>query len=531
MEANFFRVLADELTAELIGLRIEKIHAPAEDVLVLALHGHGRSRRLCFRPGRTGGLLFLSEQRPTNPAQASARVMWLRKRLVGRRLLASQSDWPALRLAFALTPRDLPQAGGWLVFDLRAGLTLEEGFPCPPEPLWPDLATALDDVEVWRAFPQLTPPLRRRLAALAAGDPIAANALLERLTQARPEGFFLPAEGEPCVWPGEQCGPSCATALEAARIHGERTLFSQLARAEEKDGRELAAQAKRRLERQLAQLEQDRARHARLAALAVAAEALQIALSGLEARPGCERVELPHPTQGQVEVPLDGRLSPAENMARLFRLAAKGRRGLEHVERRRALLVSGAGLETSSTKPTGAGSSSPSVAPVLPMRYKGLSVACFRTTDGFLVLRGKSSQANHEMLSRAASPHDYWLHAAGGPSAHVILRRDYPDQDVPERSLAEAATLCALKSWRKDDAKAEVLLAKVKDVRKVKGAAMGSVAVDQVERTLLVPLDPALEERLAVTLPVLEAIHPAPFSSGGAAVGRGASKRQRKDKR
>lgn len=38
----------------------------------------------------------------------------------------------------------------------------------------------------------------------------------------------------------------------------------------------------------------------------------------------------------------------------------------------------------------------------------------------------------------------------------------------------------------------------VRDVRKVKGAAIGSVAVDQVERTLVVTLDPTLEERLAV---------------------------------
>jgi len=136
---------------------------------------------------------------------------------------------------------------------------------------------------------------------------------------------------------------------------------------------------------------------------------------------------------------------------------------------------------------------------LLPKRYQGLAVSCFRTTDGFLVLRGKSSQANHDMLSRAAGPHDYRLHAAGGPSAHVILRRDYPDQPVPEQSLLEAAGLCALKSWRKDDAKAEVLLALVKDVRKVKGAAIGSVAVDQVERTLLVALDPGLEERLALS--------------------------------
>jgi hypothetical protein len=206
-------------------------------------------------------------------------------------------------------------------------------------------------------------------------------------------------------------------------------------------------------------------------------------------------------------VPLDPRLSPAENMARLFRLAAKGRRGLEHCERRRAQLLAGVGPELLPAREAKAGNApdkaktAPALPFVLPKRYQGLAVSMFRTSDGFMVLRGKSSQANHDMLSKAASPHDYWLHAAGGPSAHVILRRDYPDQPVPERSLIEAATLCALKSYRKDDAKAEVLLARVKDVRKVKGAAIGSVAVDEVERTLLVALDPELEQRLAAAPP------------------------------
>jgi hypothetical protein len=101
---------------------------------------------------------------------------------------------------------------------------------------------------------------------------------------------------------------------------------------------------------------------------------------------------------------------------------------------------------------------------------------------------------------------------------------------VPERSLAEAATLCALKSWRKDDAKAEVLLAKVKDVRKVKGAAMGSVAVDQVGA-------PACAARSGPgRASGRDAAGAGGHPSGSGqlwrgAVGRGASKRQRKDKR
>ncbi len=501
MEANFFRFLAEELSALLVGKHIEKVHGPAEGVTVLTLHGEGRKLHLIFRPAKAAGLLFVTDQRPANPFTAPARVMWLRKRLTGRKLLKASCDWPNLRLAFALSPRDVPAAGRWLVFDLREELTLAEDFPAPQEPAWPPLARILDESEVWREHPQITPPLRKHLSALAQADPRHASRLLERLASAACDGFFTTGDAPPLAWPGAD--PQTvrhASALEASRVHGERVMFSQLARSEEAEALDHAALAKKRLKRQLALLDKDEQRHAALAALARPAEALQIALSGLKTTKQQQSITLEHPAHGAVVVPLDTRLSPAENMARLFQQAAKGRRGLEHVARRREQLLSGIGPELLPARSQATPRSSAPPAPLLlPKRYQGLAVSCFRTTDGFLVLRGKSSQANHEMLSRAAGPHDYWLHAAGGPSAHVILRRDYPDQPVPEQSLLEAAVLCALKSWRKDDAKAEVLLAQVRDVRKVKGAAIGSVAVDQVERTLLVALDPGLEKRLALS--------------------------------
>ncbi len=515
MEANFFRFLADELATALSGQRLEKIHGPADGVLVFTLHGQGRTSHLIFRPAKTVGLLFFSADRPANPFTAPARVMWLRKRLTGRRLLEARADWPALRLAFALSPRDVPAAGQWLVFDLRGelsgGLALATDFPAVPEPSWPLLPRILDDAEVWRAHPQITPPLRKRLATLAADNPAHAAQLLERLQRGQPDSFFLPLAPlrpeapprPPLVWDeGEPGTERFASASAAATVFGQRTLFPQLARAEDAGAVDQAAKGRQRVARQLALLDQDEARHHTLAELSVAAEALQIALSGLKITPQQPSIVLEHPERGPVTVPLNSRLTPAENMAHLFRQAAKGRRGLAHVERRRAELAAGAGPELLPAAARRPQDSAPRPAPVVvPKRYQGLAVACFRTSDGFLALRGKSSQANHDMLSRAAAPFDLWFHVAGGPSAHLILKRDFPDQKVPETSLLEAAGLCALKSYRKADAKAEVLCALVRDVRKVKGAAIGSVAVDQVQRTLRVALDPSLEERLAVGAP------------------------------
>ncbi|MDP3427561.1 MAG: NFACT RNA binding domain-containing protein, partial [Humidesulfovibrio sp.] len=379
-------------------------------------------------------------------------------------------DWPNLRLALALSPRDVPAAGHWAVFDLRAGLTLEDDFPVPLEPSWPSLERILDDPEVWRGHPQLTPPLRKRLSVLAAqsdASPAQAARLLARLQAGASDSFHLPPAplrpdsppAPPLAWdeglPGAE---RFASASEAATAFGQRTLFPQLSRAEDAGSLDEAATLRKRVARQQALLDQDEARHNSLARLSSAAEALQIALSGLKTTPQHPGIMLDHPEHGPVEVPLDPRLSPVENMTQLFRQAAKGRRGLAHVQRRRGELAAGTGLELHPARTSGGKPQADRPAPaVLPKRYQGLAVALFRTTDGFLVLRGKSSQANHDMLSKAAGPFDLWFHVAGGPSAHVILKRDYPDQQVPRASLDEAAGLCALKSFRKDDAKAEVL--------------------------------------------------------------------------
>ncbi len=515
MEANFFRFLAGELSTALTGQRFEKIHGPADGVLVFTLHGQGRTAHLIFRPAKAAGLFFLTLDRPANPPEPPMRVMWLRKRLIGRRLLEARVDWPNLRLAFALSPRDVPAAGKWIVFDLRASssdaLTLAEDFPEPQEPSWPELSRILDSAEIWRDHPQITPRLRKHLTSLAAANPTQALRLLLRLQDGKSDTFHLPPAplrpesppSPPLAWdegiPGTE---HFASASEAATAFGQRTLFPQLSQAEDAESLDLATKLRKRSARQQALLDQDEARHQSLAGLSVAAEALQIALSGLKATPQMSSMTLEHPEQGPVQVPLDPRLSPAENMAHLFQQAAKGRRGLAHVERRRQQLAAGTGPELS---PAAAGRitapADRSRPVVLPRRYQGLAVALFRTSDGFLVLRGKSSQANHDMLSRAAGPFDLWFHVAGGPSAHVILKRDFPDQAVPEASLQEAAGLCALKSFRKNDSRAEVLCAKVRDVRKVKGAALGSVAVDHIECTLHVTVDPTLETRLAMTAP------------------------------
>lgn len=224
-----------------------------------------------------------------------------------------------------------------------------------------------------------------------------------------------------------------------------------------------------------------------------------------------EAVTLDGP-DGPVRIELDPLITVAENMERLFRLAAKGKRGLKHLELRREELTH----RKETTEKAGAPSGHPSPSVTRIGKNKANSnksthakasppetsasphkdISRFVSSTGFIILRGKNAEGNRALLKLAA-PHDLWFHTQNGPSAHTLLRRAHALTEVPEADLAEAGGLTALKSAWKNDSRAEIMVALARDVRPVKGGAPGQVLVDKIWRTLLVHPDPTLEERLA----------------------------------
>lgn len=512
MEASFFRFLTDELRPVLEGVRIEKIFGPGENVWTLRLGLRGERKHLLFRPAKSAGLLFLSGQKPANPFQAPARVMWFRKRVAGRIILSTHADWANLRLALRLTPRKEPGHGTYLILDIREGLflrdELEPGYDTQTD--WPELSRILDDREVWRDYPHLSPPLRKVLRALPAGD---AQSLLQRLKSGTAGQFFVSEKTDPkaaelppekrlglsLVWQDSPEPHSFDSAIDAAAYHGERVLFPYLEQAEANPELSRLKAKRKKVRRAMAKLEQDAARLQRMMDGKTQAEALQAELYRFKGVEDVSEVEVTHPEHGVMTVPLDPQLSPTQNMERLFKKAAKAERGFVHLARRRNEL--GKELARLEAAPVAereriVRKTDDRQPPSLPKKYRGLAVSCFLSSDGFLLIRGKNKKANHDILSKAASPFDYWFHAKDGPSSHLILKRDYPNQDVPLDTLRQAAALVGLKSFHKDSGRAEVMFALVKDVRKVKGWAHGQVAVDEILGTVVADLAPELENRL-----------------------------------
>lgn len=500
MDAPFFRALVASLCLRLVGGRLGKIFEPAPGCLVFA-HKIGReSSFLLFRPAKSKNILCLSPAKPPMPHDPGPRAMWLRKRVGDARILGCVADWPTLRLGLVLDGRAL-------ILDLREGPRLVDALPDDfgREPPWPALRRVLDDPEVWREYPHLSPSLRRHLRTLPEQE---ALLLLERLAGGEPMDIWIPdghgGVAEPTLWPLFTSEAfRLDDPIEAARRVYEPLFYGLLA-GEAREAAEAAKAASKRKKRLDSLLDRDEERLRGLLAHAREAEALQANLHVFEDKELPEGLDLAHPDGSMVRVALDPRWTAAQNMQRLFAFAAKGRRGLAHVAARREAVAAEAAenLREPRSGPEGdSAQTTPDVSPgqPLPKRWTKLPVKVFRTSEGFWVARGKSAKGNHALLVEGSSPHDYWLHAQDAPGAHVILRRDHPGQEVPERSLSEAAVLAALSSPLKESAWADVLLAEVRQVRTIKGAAAGLVRLEKPLRVLRVRPDPDLESRLSMS--------------------------------
>ena len=430
------------------------------------------------------------------------------------------------------------------------------------------------------ANPVLTPALRRTLATLvgpgqddARGAELPAApedgvldacALLVDLDSGEGDVFLYrqpAADGgtgpgapdELSAWPlptslrGNRAEEVHESALDAAAILGEAAAFTGLADAARTEAAAPFRAEAKRLRRLLAKLDDEERRLRGLLDQRADAVALQGVLYRFAPDARLPEVAVPEmpgdDAPGQFAspprtIPLDPLRTVRENMAAMFHRSDRGARGLAMLERRRVEVTRALAVaEQSAAMPPGEGlpphqarfvpappaKGGPGSRRQPPAAGTGSDVQRFRSTDGFLLLRGRCAAGNAELL-RIASPFDWWLHAEDGPSAHLIIRRDHPAHEVPERTLAEAAALVAVKSWQRAAARARIMVALVRDVRAVKGAPAGAVRVDAVARSLVVTPDAGLEETLRLDGPkgavtetdAPDAVHPS-GSAGRAA--------------
>jgi len=97
-DAFFLSAVLDEVREKCIGARIDKIHQPSRDTLILHMHSRDHRTKLLFAANPTAPRLHLTTASPENPAEPPMFCMLLRKHLMGAKL-AEISQPPMERAA------------------------------------------------------------------------------------------------------------------------------------------------------------------------------------------------------------------------------------------------------------------------------------------------------------------------------------------------------------------------------------------------------------------------------------------------
>jgi predicted ribosome quality control (RQC) complex YloA/Tae2 family protein len=112
----------------------------------------------------------------------------------------------------------------------------------------------------------------------------------------------------------------------------------------------------------------------------------------------------------------------------------------------------------------------------------------YRSSDGYEVLVGRAAQTNDRLTFKVAKPHDLWLHAADYPGSHVVIRNQTRNE-IPHRTIIEAAQLAAKFSQAGDDSKVTIHYTSRKFLSKPKGAAPGLVRMSTFKTIVVSPAE------------------------------------------
>lgn len=525
MDAHLFRILTGLLAPVLENARVERIFEPLPGIFSFTLFTEGAKKRLLFRPSRSGSLLYLTASPGLpNPPFPTARVMRLRKYAEGRRLGALHADWTRRRAAFPLPGE--PGQELWLLLDMKEGpsvtLALPDDFDAPfPQPDKRALEALLAAPEEsgplapWRDYPTLSPLLRRTLTLLPVEE---GEALLMDLEAAEDDLFVYEQPNgvvKLSAWPlptpltpknsTESLAPHTRDQkLELFRAAQEPFLLGEAENVRSRDDVQNHKKAAKKKESLRKRLEAEKERLLALIARKDEARFIQSQLWRFapDAREASlDRDDPANPGHGS-RIPLDPRLTIRENMERIFHQADRATRGLAFLEERLRALAEGRDIQpVSGRAPVGSAPASTGTARAPKGKRPGTQQRRqnpwteFLSSDDFIMLRGKNAGGNQAILKQARA-FDLWFHTEDGPSAHLILRRHHAEHAVPLRTLLEAASLVALKSDAKFDAKVRVICALVKEVSPLKGGSPGAVTVRSILHSLLATPDPELEKTL-----------------------------------
>ena len=572
--------IVGELTPQLIGAKINKIHQPDAYTILLKCHSQAGPLRLLLSAHPDNGRIVATESSKENPPKAPMFLMVLRKWLEGARITGFHctegervatleaegwdelGDLQPLRLVTEIMGKHsniiLYNEQGIIIDGIRRyGSHLSRyrevlpGKPYLPPPPMERLALPPKDEEALasllyeHAEQELALTLRREImgiSPLLADHVLAAAGLpteitpeqlgayeIERIYQVlcqlgqcirkqsyqptlrRVQGRFIDfAAIAPATWLQEE-------QLSMESINRAVDSFYQQ-REEEQQFRKAQSELNRSLRHHLARLNKKIALEETDLCQSEAADAYKDAGDLLSAylwhiSKGMEQAELPsfsNPEQ-LITIKLDPALTPQENVQRYYRRYAKAKKARGSIQKQldqnyqerdyllsieqsmndsrsidelavieREAVNAGYHKASGSQKP-GAKANAEKRMPSLPPRQ-------VRSQDGFTILIGRNNKQNDKLSLSLAKADDIWLHTQKIPGSHVIIVSE--GREVPENTLAEAASYAAWFSKAKDSSQVPVDYLPAGRLRKPAGSRPGYV-IFTGQRTLYVqPREP-----------------------------------------
>ena len=518
-----------ELRAAVEGGFVRSVYEPVQGMVVLHVFGD-RKRRILISPKHSS--LHATELDIANPDEPSTYAMLLRKHLRGGRIRRLRQAGLDRIVVLEIERRDAAGLHEYeLVLELiglRGNIVLlEDGRvagalrsdarcrigeayqPLPGQPRTPvaniDVAMLqgiLEGEQPDRSLARLVDGLSRESARDAlAGQTLSGLDAAARSVRARlrvmvdgieaPQGHFDPERGRaawyplpPPAWATGSFSEAVDRAIDAAG------LLSDDAKEDRATKTRIQKELGRR-KRTIVKLEKWLSDASEADRLTSRADLLMI--YHREVPPKARSITLEDPaTEAAVEIPLDPSRTAIENAQKLYERAKRMRRGVPRVEARlERLRREVTCLEEALAATMAGGDLSEAVTQLLalPKRTKPQPAPASPRTvevEGYPILVGRSA-AENDRLVREADPNDLWMHVRRYAGSHVIVQTRGAE-DVPDAVLLTAARLAGRNSKAGKERRVEVTVARVKHLRKPKGAPPGLVIVDRAD-TLTVDLD------------------------------------------
>ena len=218
------------------------------------------------------------------------------------------------------------------------------------------------------------------------------------------------------------------------------------------------------------------------------------------------------PDAGEVEIPLDPLLTPQQNAAKYYRDYNKAKNGesaltlqiekgeadlayLDSVLESVALAEGERDLQEIRQELTETGYLRRKRTDKKGSRHLAGKPMEFRSDTGLRISVGKNNTQNDQLTTKRAGKWDWWFHTQKLHGAHVILWTEGGQPD--EESVAQAASLAAWFSQGREAGKVAVDCTQVRYVRKPAGARPGMVTYTTYQ-TIMAQPDRELAKRLRV---------------------------------